>query len=90
MTLSNTPLRLLVKSHVNGLVDRQQYLQVRKQLLKKLSSQSDLNPDDLANFLKIHLETDSNETSNSYSKFDWLIIALGLMAASALGYILFS
>jgi len=89
MTLSNTPLRLLVKSYANGLLDRQQYLDIRQQILKKLSTKGNISNDDLQNFLKIYQDTSDNKTSSRYSPTDWLIIALGLAAASALGFILF-
>lgn len=90
MTLSNTPLRLLVKSYSNGLLDRKQYLKIRLQLLKKLSSHGNITHDDLQNFMKIH-QNDFKQTSvNQYSGYDWVIIILGLMAATALGIILYN
>ena len=91
MTLSNTPLRLLVKSYANGLLDRKQYLEIRQQLLKKLSTQGKLTQDDLQNFLNIYMETGEQPSSTKkYSASDWVIIILGLCAAGALGVILYS
>lgn len=91
MTLTDTPLRTLVKSYTNGLLNRQQYLEVRQQLLKKLSIHGHISHDDLQNFLKIYLDKNGKKAfTRRYSASDWIIIALGLMAAIALGVILFS
>ncbi len=91
MTQSNSPLRLLVKSYASGLLNRRQYLEIRQQLLKKLSIQGSISQDDLKNFLKIHTDTDEASLSaNGYSPSDWIIILLGLFAAAALGVILYS
>lgn len=87
MTLSNSPLRVLVKTYANGLLDRTQYLEIRSQLLKKLSSSGHISHEDLQNFLKIHQDTENNETRSRYSASDWVIIILGVMAASTLVYI---
>jgi len=38
MTLTNSPVRLLVKTYANGLLERKQYLEIRQQLLRKLSN----------------------------------------------------
>lgn len=90
MTLSNSPIRLLVKSYANGLLDREQYLEIRQQLLKKLSTHGTLTHSDLQNFLNIHMETDDPSATRRYSTSDWVIIVLGLMAAATLGFILYS
>jgi len=90
MTLINTPLRLLVKSYANGLLDRQQYLEIRLQVLKKLASSGKISHDDLQNFMQIYQDTGNPKILNSYSVSDWLIIILGMFAASALAYIFLS
>ena len=89
MTLSNSPLRLLVKSYANGMLDRDQYLHVRQQVLKRLSKQGGISQEDLQNFLKLYQDKSINETKSSYSLTDWLIVVLGLAAASALALIIF-
>lgn len=91
MTLTNTPLRLLVKTYANGLIDRSQYLEVRQQLLKKLSSHGELSHEDLQNFLSIFMDTEEDQQeSKQYSFSDWIIIVLGLMAAVVLAFVLYS
>lgn len=90
MTLSNSPIRLLVKTYANGLLNREQYLEIRQQLLKKLSARGTLTHGDLQNFLNIHMEMDDQAAPRKYSTSDWVIIVLGLMAAAALGVILYS
>ena len=89
MKLDNTALRLLVKSYANGLLERQQYLKIRQQLLNKLSSEGEINQEDLQNFMKLHHESENRSAMTSYSASDWLIIALGLLAAATLALILF-
>ena len=83
-------LRLLVKSYENGLLDRQQYLKVRLQVLKKLSSNGKITQEDLKNFLDIYQDTaEQQNIFQSYSASDWIIIILGLLAAATLGIFLY-
>ena len=86
---NDSPLRLLVKSYENGLLNREQYLDVRVQLLRKLSSQGSVSHDELKNFLKIYKDTEQPTARKSYSTSDWIIIILGLLAALALAAILY-
>jgi uncharacterized protein YqgQ len=90
MRNEETPLRILVKSYTNGLLSREQYLEVRHQLLRILSHRGDITQQDLQKLLKKYEETDSTSWLSSYSASDWVIVALGLLAAAALGYILYS
>ncbi len=90
MENDDTPLRLLVKSHSNGLLDRAQYLEIRQQLLKKLATQGEISHEDIKNFLKIHQNTEQLHAWNSYSISDWIIIVLGLIAAATLGLLLYN
>jgi hypothetical protein len=85
-----TPLRLLVKSYRDGILDREQYLEIRHQLLRKLSHQGEITHKDLQNFLEIYQDTGGIETFSSYSASDWVIIVLGILATATLGYILYS
>lgn len=89
MTLTDTPLRLLVKTYANGLLDRKQYLEIRSQLLKKLARQGSITHDDLQNFLSLHRGTDEPSAINIYTASDWIIIILGLLAAVVLGLVLY-
>lgn len=90
MKLAESPLRLLVKSYANGLLNRDQYLDVRQQLLKKLSTQGSITHEDLKNLLSIYQDTDKLSTLNNYTVSDWIIIILGLLAALTLGVILYN
>lgn len=89
MTLSDTPLRLLVKTYANGLLNRDQYLDIRQELLKKLSTHGEISHEDLQNFLSIHMDTRQPSATTSYSVSDWIIIILGLIAATVLGFVLY-
>ena len=90
MKLADSPLRILVKSYANGILDRQQYLKIREHLLKKLALNGTISEEDLENFLKLYRDTEEPVTSKGYSAADWFIIVLGLSAALALGFILYS
>jgi len=86
---TTNPLRLLVKSYSSDLLTRDQYLEVRSQLLKKLALQGSVTHEDLSNFMKIYQDTGDVSANKSYSSSDWIIIILGLLAAIALAFILY-
>ena len=86
----NSPLRLLVKSYENGLLNRDQYLEIRQQLLKKLSSTGGITSEDLKNFMAIYQGAEQPDNLTSYSVSDWVIIILGLIAAASLGIFLYN
>ncbi|MBT3205555.1 MAG: hypothetical protein HOM14_00150 [Gammaproteobacteria bacterium] len=86
----DSPLRLLVKSYSNGLIDRHQYLEIRTQLLKKLSAQGEVTQEDLKNFLNINQDMVKESFWGGYSISDWIIIILGLMAAATLALFLYN
>ena len=87
---NETPLRQLVKNYANGLLDRDHYLEIRKQLLIKLSSEGELVEEDLDNYLKLQQESGKESFWGNYSISDWVIIILGLMAATTLGIFLYN
>lgn len=89
---NETPLRQLVKSYTNGLLDRDQYLEIRKKLLHKLSSQGQLAIDDFSIFLKLQQDKEKKKESpwSRYSVSDWIIIVLGMMAATTLAIFLYN
>lgn len=90
MTLRDSPIRLLYKSYAGGVLNRKQYLDIRKELLRKLDSKGHVNHADLENFLKLHRNKDDAESVRRYNVSDWIIIILGLTAALALGIMLYS
>ena len=69
---------------------RKQYLDIRRELLRKLDSKGHVNHADLENFLKLHRNKDDTETAKRYNLSDWIIVILGLLAAVALGLMLYS
>ena len=87
---NDTPLRLLVKSYANGLLERDQYLDIRKKLLKKLSSEGHINHKAFQSLMKSYQDQGQISTLSSYSVSDWIIIVLGLMAAVTLGLFLYN
>lgn len=89
MKLDDTALRLLVKSYASELLDRDQYLKIRKQILNKLSKEGHVDQLDLQNYMKIYQQSGEDTGTNKYSGSDWLIISLGLIAAATLALILF-
>lgn len=86
---NTSPLRLLIKSYDSGLLTREQYLQIRSEILKKLARKGQVTHEDLSNFMKIHQDSGEVTASKSYSSSDWIIIILGLLAAIALAFILY-
>ena len=45
-----SPLRLLAKTYANDLISREQYIEIRAQLLKRLESRGSIDESDLKNF----------------------------------------
>jgi phage portal protein BeeE len=50
MTAPGTPLRLLAKTYANDLISREQYIEIRAQLLKRLEANGKITESDLRNF----------------------------------------
>lgn len=90
MNTQDSALRLLAKNYANDLLTRSQYVMVRAQLLNKLQNKGNIDRTDLNNFMLISQGRAQPENSNSYSLSDWIIIALGIGASIALGYVLYS
>jgi len=91
MKLDESPLRILTRSYANGLLEREQYLEIRHQLLQKLSHQGEITQQDLQRLLKQYQEEDESAGwISNYSLSDWIIVILGLLAAATLGYILYT
>jgi endo-1,4-beta-mannosidase len=86
----DSPLRLLVKSYTNGIIERDQYLKIRAEVLKKLSIQGEVSHEEVKNFIHIQQDSGELEHKKQYSPSDWIIIALGLIAALIMGLFLYS
>jgi len=90
MSNSGSVFRHLAKSYASSLITREQYVQIRSLLLKKLESKGTVEDEDLENFTKLAENTDVPRTEKSYTSSDWIIIALGIAASAVLGFILYS
>ncbi len=89
MRMSNSPLRLLVKSYADDMLDRKHYLEIRRQLLNSLAENGDVSHEELLELMEVHQKEQEIPLTERYSPSDWFIIALGLLAAAGLGLILF-
>ena len=85
----NTPLRLLAKTYANDLIAREQYIQIRALLLKRLELKGEIDDADLKNFTTLTQGLEPAQPERSYSRSDWLIISLGLAAAAVLAFVLY-
>ena len=90
MNHSGTAFRHLAITYANALITREQYVMIRSLLLKKLETNGTIADDDLENFTKISQGANLPRTEKSYTSSDWIIIALGIVASAALGFILYS
>ena len=86
----NSPLRLLAKTYANDLITRQQYIEVRAQLLKRLESIGKISESELKELLALMQNPKPVSVPRSYTSSDWIIIALGLAASAVLAYVLYS
>jgi len=89
MERESSPLRLLAKTYANDLISREQYIEIRAQLLKRLQSKGSIDESDLKNFTAISQGSDTPRAQKSYTPSDWIIIALGLAASAVLAYVLY-
>ena len=89
MNRPSSPLRILAKTYANDLITREQYIEIRAQLLKRLESKGRIDEDDLKNFTAITPGTETPQGQKSYTPSDWIIIALGLAASAVLAYVLY-
>ena len=90
MNRPNSPLRILAKTYANELITREQYIEIRAQLLKRLESSGSISSEDLKNFTTL---TGGGEEqvggARNYTSSDWLIIGLGLAASAVLAFVLY-
>jgi len=89
MKLPSTPLRKLAKTYASDLISREQYVEIRAQLLKRLESKGSLEESDLKNYTILTQGSETLKTQRSYTSSDWIIIALGLAASAVLAYVLY-
>ena len=85
----NTPLRLLAKTYANELITREQYIEIRALLLKRLESKGKIDDADLENFTTLTQGPEPDQPARSYTSSDWLIIGLGLAASAVLAFVLY-
>ncbi len=84
-----SPLRLLAKTYANDLISREQYIEIRAQLLKRLESRGSIDESDLKNFTALTQGGTPPKATRSYTSSDWIIIALGLAASAVLAFVLY-
>jgi hypothetical protein len=89
MNLPSTPLRKLAKTYASDLISREQYVEIRAQLLKRLESRGSIEDSDLKNYTTLTQGSDTPKTQRSYTSSDWIIITLGLVASAVLAYVLY-
>ena len=89
MTRPNSPLRLLAKTYANELITREQYIESRAYLLKRLQTKGSIDASDLENVTSITNGEEVSAQPRSYTPSDWLIIGLGLTACAVLAYVLY-
>jgi len=89
MAQEASPLRLLAKTYSNDLITREQYVEIRSQLLKKLQNKGRINESDLKNFTALVRTNQGPRAHKSYTSTDWIIIGLGLAASAVLAYVLY-
>ena len=89
MNQRGSPLRLLAKTYANDLISREQYIEIRAQLLKRLESSGKITDADLKNFTALTQGPEPASTQRSYTSSDWIIIALGLAASAVLAFVLY-
>lgn len=89
MDRQSSPLRMLAKTYANALITREQYIEIRARLLKKLETKGRIDQSDLSNFTALVQKSNSGKIHKSYSPSDWVIIGLGLAASAVLAYVLY-
>jgi hypothetical protein len=84
-----SPLRLLAKTYANELISREQYIEIRAQLLKRLESTGKVTDADLKKYTALIGGDESPGPQRSYTSSDWLLIGLGLAASAILAFVLY-
>ncbi|MDC1286870.1 hypothetical protein N8198_03190 [Gammaproteobacteria bacterium] len=89
MNPHGSPLRLLAKTYANELITREQYVEIRAHLLKRLASNGTITAIDLKNFTTLTQGPEPEPQARRYTTSDWLIIGLGLIASAVLAFVLY-
>ena len=89
MNHPGSPLRLLAKTYASDLITREQYIDIRAQMLKRLESSGKISESDMKNFMALTQSPETVSTHRSYTSSDWVVIALGVAASAVLGYVLY-
>ena len=89
MTQPGSPLRLLAKTYASDLITREQYIEIRAHMLKRLESRGKISESDMKNFMALVQSPEPVRVHRSYTPSDWIIIALGLAASAVLAYVLY-
>ena len=90
MERHGSPLRVLAKTHANALISREQYVEIRARLLKKLEIKGRIDESDLNNFTSLSNNTPVEGPQKTYGLSDWIVIGLGVIAAAVLAYVLYA
>ena len=89
MARTNTPLRMLAKTHANALITRDEYVAIRARMLKKLEAKGHIDDSDLSTFTNLVQKSESEKAHRAYGASDWIIIGLGIVASAVLALILY-
>ena len=89
MNQIGSPLRLLARTYASDLITREQYIDIRAQMLKRLESSGKITESDMKNFMALTRNPEKVKAQKSYTSSDWIIIALGLAASAVLAYVLY-
>ena len=84
-----SPLRLLAKTYASSVISREQYVEIRAQLLKRLENRGTIDEADLKSLSQVTRDTEQPRTRHSYTFSDWLIVGLGLAASAVLAMVLY-
>ena len=91
MSRSGTPFKTLSRTYASHIISRDQYIKIRGELLRKLQNGEKISNDNLRSFDELAEVTDVEPPpKQGYSSSDWVIIALGLLAALVLALILYN
>ena len=80
---------MLAKTYANDLITRDQYIEIRAQLLKRLEANGTVSQEELHNFTALTGANEDADPPRSYTSSDWLIIGLGLAASAVLAFVLY-
>jgi hypothetical protein len=69
MRTQSSPLRLLARTYANDLISREQYIEIRAQLLKRLEIKGSIDESDLKNFTAITQDADSAKTQRYWPTY---------------------